>query len=307
MIKRKENNRSIQDCTLCPRMCHVNRSQGQRGFCGMTDTIYGARAALHMWEEPCISGTKGSGAVFFSGCTLRCIFCQNNRIADGSCGKPISAKRLAEIFLELQQKDAANINLVTATHFAPMVAEALQDAKMQGLHLPVVYNCSGYEREETLQMFEGLVDIWLPDFKYMDAVLGWEYSRVKDYPETAKAALAQMVRQQSRCVFDEEGYMKKGVLVRHLILPGHVKNAKQVLQYLYETYADQIYISLMNQYTPMPQVADIPLLNRKVTRREYERVLTYAMDLGIEQGYFQDGDTAGESFIPLFDYEGIEK
>lgn len=297
----------IENCILCPRMCHVNRSEGQKGFCRMSDVIYGARAALHMWEEPCISGNKGSGAVFFSGCTLRCVFCQNHSIAEGTCGKPVSIDRLTEIFLELQEQGAANINLVTACHFAPMVVEALEEAKKQGLHIPVVYNSSGYERVETLRMLEHVVDIWLPDFKYMDEKLGKEYSSASDYPDVAKAAIAEMVRQQGKCEFDEEGYMTKGVVVRHLILPGHVKNSKKVLEYLHETYGNQIYISVMNQYTPMPNVADRPPLNRKVTKREYERVLDFAIDLGIEQGYFQDGKTADESFIPLFDYEGIDK
>ena len=297
----------IQDCTLCPRMCHANRSEGQKGFCRMGDVIYGARAALHMWEEPCLSGTKGSGAVFFSGCTLRCVFCQNHSIAEGSCGKPISSARLSEIFLELQKQGAANINLVTACHFVPMIVEALETAKKQGLSIPIVYNSSGYERVETLRMLEAVVDIWLPDFKYMDAKLGKEYSSAPDYPQVAKEAIAEMVRQQGECKFDEEGYMTKGVIVRHLILPGHVKNSKMVLAYLHETYGEQIYISVMNQYTPMPKVENLSPLNRKVTKREYERVLDFAIELGIEQGYFQDGQTASESFIPMFDFEGIEK
>lgn len=297
----------IQDCTLCPRMCHVDRSAGQRGFCGMGDVIYGARAALHMWEEPCISGQKGSGAVFFSGCTLRCVFCQNYQIADGSCGKPISTERLTEIFLELQEQGAANINLVTACHFTPMVAEALEHAKEQGLCIPIVYNSSGYERVETLRQLEAAVDVWLPDFKYMDAQLGRKYSSAADYPEVAKRAIKEMVRQAGACQFDADGYIQKGVIVRHLILPGHIKNSKQVLQYLYETYGNQIFISVMNQYTPMPFVKDIEPLNRRVTKREYERVLDFAIELGIEQGYFQDGETAKDSFIPLFNYEGISK
>lgn len=295
----------ILDCTLCPRMCHANRSEGKKGFCGMSDVIYGARAALHMWEEPCISGEKGSGAVFFSGCTLRCVFCQNYAIAEGAYGKPVGIERLTEIILELQAQGAANINLVTACHFVPMVIVALKAAKEQGLRIPVVYNSSGYERVESLRMLEDVVDIWLPDFKYMDEKLGKEYSSAPDYPEVAKAAIAEMVRQQGKCEFDEDGYMTKGVVVRHLILPGHVKNSKRVLEYLHETYGEQIYISVMNQYTPMPNVEERPPLNRKVTKREYARVLDFAVDLGIEQGYFQDGETASESFVPLFNYEGI--
>ncbi|MCI6432710.1 MAG: radical SAM protein [Oliverpabstia sp.] len=300
-ISVKENH----SCTLCPRMCRVDRDSGQKGYCRMDSTVRGARAALHMWEEPCISGEKGSGAVFFSGCTLGCVFCQNRQIADGTCGKEISVERLSDIFLELQEKGAANINLVTASHFVLPVIPALEYAKSRGLKIPVVYNTGGYEKVETLRMLEGIVDVWLPDFKYMDSKLSEKYSRAKDYPEVAARALEEMVRQAGNCIFDEAGYIQKGVIVRHLILPGHTEDSKAVLQYLYETYKNKIYISVMNQYTPLPHTADMPPLNRKVTKREYDRVLDYALSLGIEQGYFQEGETAEESFIPLFDYEGL--
>ena len=300
-ISVKENH----SCTLCPRMCRVDRDSGQKGYCRMDSTVRGARAVLHMWEEPCISGEKGSGAVFFSGCTLGCVFCQNRQIADGTCGKEISVERLSDIFLELQEKGAANINLVTASHFVLPVIPALEYAKSRGLKIPVVYNTGGYEKVETLRMLEGIVDVWLPDFKYMDSKLSEKYSRAKDYPEVAARALEEMVRQAGNCIFDEAGYIQKGVIVRHLILPGHTEDSKAVLQYLYETYKNKIYISVMNQYTPLPHTADMPPLNRKVTKREYDRVLDYALSLGIEQGYFQEGETAEESFIPLFDYEGL--
>ena len=300
-ISVKENH----SCTLCPRMCRVDRDSGQKGYCRMDSTVRGARAALHMWEEPCISGEKGSGAVFFSGCTLGCVFCQNRQIADGTCGKEISVERLSDIFLELQEKGAANINLVTASHFVLPVIPALEYAKSRGLKIPVVYNTGGYEKVETLRMLEGIVDVWLPDFKYMDSKLSEKYSRAKDYPEVAARALEEMVRQAGNCIFDEAGYIQKGVIVRHLILPGHTEDSKAVLQYLYETYKNKIYISVMNQYTPLPHTADMPPLNRRVTKREYDRVLDYALSLGIEQGYFQEGETAEESFIPLFDYEGL--
>lgn len=271
----------------------------------MDSRMMGARAALHMWEEPCISGTKGSGAVFFSGCTLRCVFCQNYEIAEGICGKEITPERLEQIFLELQEQGAANINLVTATHFLPAVIPALQSARNQGLRIPVIYNTGGYERPETVKMLDGLVDVWLPDFKYMDPELGAMYSHAKDYPQKAAAALAAMVEQTGPCIFDEDGYIQKGVIVRHLILPGHTKDSRRVLGYLHETYGNKIYISVMNQYTPLSQAAGIPPLNRKVTRREYQRVLDEALELGIEQGFFQEGETAEESFIPLFNYEGL--
>ena len=296
----------MRSCTLCPRMCRVDRTAGEKGFCGMGVAVQGARAALHMWEEPCISGKKGSGAIFFSGCTLKCVFCQNREIAEGKYGKEISSRRLTEIFLELQGKGAANINLVTAGHFVVPVKEALLRAKEQGLAIPVIYNSGGYERVETLRFLEPVVDVWLPDFKYMDGRLAREYSKAEDYPQTAKKALEEMVRQAGECRFDKEGYIQKGVIVRHLILPGHTWDSMEILSYLHKTYGEHIYISVMNQYTPLPQVKDLEPLNRKVTRREYRRVLDFALELGIEQGYFQEGETAKESFIPLFDYEGLE-
>ncbi|CCZ32427.1 radical SAM domain protein [Firmicutes bacterium CAG:646] len=296
----------MRSCTLCPRMCRVDRTAGEKGFCGMGVAVQGARAALHMWEEPCISGKKGSGAIFFSGCTLKCVFCQNREIAEGKYGKEISSQRLTEIFLELQGKGAANINLVTAGHFVVPVKEALLRAKEQGLAIPVIYNSGGYERVETLRFLEPVVDVWMPDFKYMDGRLAREYSKAEDYPQTAKKALEEMVRQAGECRFDKEGYIQKGVIVRHLILPGHTRDSMEILSYLHKTYGEHIYISVMNQYTPLPQVKDLEPLNRKVTRREYRRVLDFALELGIEQGYFQEGETAKESFIPLFDYEGLE-
>ena len=230
----------MRSCALCPRMCRVDRTTGEKGFCGMGAAVQGARAALHMWEEPCISGKKGSGAVFFSGCTLKCVFCQNREIAEGKYGKEISSQRLTEIFLELQEKGAANINLVTAGHFAVPVKEALLRAKEQGLAIPVIYNSGGYERVETLRHLEPVVDVWLPDFKYMDGRLAREYSKAEDYPQTAKKALEEMVRQAGECRFDEEGYIQKGVIVRHLILPGHARDSKEILSYLHKTYGERI-------------------------------------------------------------------
>lgn len=317
------------DCCLCPRNCHVDRTQEKTGYCGQTDQIRAARAALHMWEEPCISGDAGSGAVFFSGCTLGCVFCQNHSIAAGSVGKTISTERLAEIFLELQDQKAWNINLVTAGHFAPQVVRALELAKKQGLWLPIVYNTSGYEKVETLRMFDGLVDIYLPDFKYLSGELAGAYSHATDYPQVAKHALQEMVRQvgsaqfeivsgeKSGMVTDELSVdvaysdsdlerMLRGVVVRHLVLPGHVDESKNVIRYLYETYGDQIYISIMNQYTPMPGIeVRYPELGRKITTQEYDEVVDYAIDIGVENGFIQDGETAEESFIPEFDITGI--
>ena len=295
-----------KNCCLCPRNCGIDRLAGQKGFCGVTAEIMVARAALQMWEEPCISGQEGSGAVFFSGCSLGCVFCQNRAISRGQSGKMITVERLAEIFLDLQRQKANNINLVTAGHFLVQVREALILAKKQGLTIPVVYNSSGYEKAEMLQLLDGLVDIYLPDFKYMESDLAGKYSHAKDYPEIAREALAEMVRQAGTPEFDDRGMMKKGVIVRHLLLPGHVRNSRKVLEYLYETYKDQIYISLMNQYTPMPAVLEDPQLSRKVTAREYDRLLDHAISLGVTNCFIQEGETAKESFIPEFDGEGIE-
>lgn len=298
---------AYQSCRLCPRRCGVDRSQGKRGRCGEGSIPRAARAALHMWEEPCLSGTKGSGAVFFSGCPVGCVFCQNGEIAAGRCGKAVDRERLSEIFLELQGKGAANLNLVTAVHFVPTILDALDDARRQGFSLPVVYNSSGYETADTLKSLEGYVDIYLPDFKYMDEKLAERYSYAPDYPETAKKAVEEMVRQQPRTEFDEEGYLKAGVIVRHLILPGHTRDSMAVLDYLKGTFGDQIYVSIMNQYTPLRHVALYPEINRKVTRREYEKVLDYAIGIGMEQAFIQEGQTAEESFIPMFDCEGISR
>ena len=294
-------------CTLCPRMCAVDRKSGERGICGQTTEIKVARAALHFWEEPCISGEMGSGAVFFSGCALHCVFCQNENIANGTAGKVISTERLGEIFLELQEKGANNINLVTAGHFVPQVVGALKMAKQQGLYLPVVYNTSSYEKVETLRLLEELVDIWLPDCKYRSAELAARYSRAADYPETVKTALAEMVRQTGAPLFDRRGMMKKGVIVRHLVLPGCVSDSKDVLEYLWDTFGNQIYVSIMSQYTPLPHVAAYPEINRKVTDEEYEEIVDYARFLGMSQVYIQEGGCVGESFIPPFNYEGIER
>lgn len=285
-------------------MCNVDR-EITTGYCGVKKTLRVARAALHFWEEPCISGEEGSGAVFFTGCNLRCVFCQNFQIARAEQGKEITVERLSEIFLELQEQKANNINLVTATHYVPQVVEALKIAKEKGLHIPVVYNCGGYETVETLKLLEGLVDIYLPDFKYVDHDRAKRYSRAEDYPEAAKKALAEMVRQQPEAEFDERGIMKKGVIVRHLMLPGGIKDSKAVVKYLYETYGNQIFISLMNQYTPLPHVADYPEIDRKLKKFEYDRLVDYAISLGVENGFIQEGETAEESFIPAFTNEGV--
>lgn len=300
-----KNMNKYEDCLLCPRKCGINRRTGQTGVCGVSSEIKVARAALHYWEEPCISGKKGSGAVFFSGCSLHCVFCQNREISDGKEGKVISKERLSDIFMELADKGANNINLVTPGQYIPDIVWAVNDAKSRGMKLPIIYNTSGYENVTELKLLEGIVDVYLPDFKYMDSTLSARYSRAKDYPSVAKQALSEMVRQQPDVVIDDAtGLIQKGVIVRQLLLPGHVNDAKAVLKYLYDTYHDHVYISMMSQFTPIA-LKDYPEINRTVTRREYERLVDYALEIGITNAFIQEGDVAKDSFIPAFDCEGV--
>lgn len=300
-----KNMNKYENCLLCPRKCGINRSTGQTGVCGVSSEIKVARAALHYWEEPCISGKRGSGAVFFSGCSLHCVFCQNREISDGKAGKVISKERLSDIFMELADKGANNINLVTPGQYIPDIVWAVNDAKSRGMKLPIIYNTSGYENVTELKLLEGIVDVYLPDFKYMDSTLSAMYSRAKDYPSVTKQALSEMVRQQPDVVIDDAtGLIQKGVIVRQLLLPGHVNDAKAVLKYLYDTYHNHVYISMMSQFTPIA-LKDYPEINRTVTRREYERLVDYALEIGITNAFIQEGDVAKDSFIPAFDCEGV--
>lgn len=300
-----KNMNKYKNCLLCPRKCGINRRTGQTGVCGVSSEIKVARAALHYWEEPCISGKRGSGAVFFSGCSLHCVFCQNREISDGKEGKVISKERLSDIFIELADKGANNINLVTPGQYIPDIVWAVNDAKSRGMKLPIIYNTSGYENVTELKLLEGIVDVYLPDFKYMDSTLSARYSRAKDYPSVAKQALSEMVRQQPDVVIDDAtGLIQKGVIVRQLLLPGHVNDAKAVLKYLYDTYHDHVYISMMSQFTPIA-LEDYPEINRTVTKREYERLVNYALEIGITNAFIQEGDVAKDSFIPAFDCEGV--
>lgn len=318
IIIKNSKSESMTDCTLCPRSCHADRTQMKLGVCGVGNEPVIARAALHMWEEPCISGSEGSGTVFFSGCNLGCIFCQNYDIAHRRSGTTISTGRLSEIFLELQAKKANNINLVTPTHFVPQIIEALTMAKENGLTIPIVYNSSGYESVRTLQMLDGLIDVYLPDLKYFSTALSSKFSHAPDYFEKASLAIAEMVRQTGEPLFrtktgtlltaaqyDDEALICKGTIVRHLLLPGCLEDSKAVIKYLYETFGNRIYISIMNQYTPLKQVSHIPELNRKVSSDDYEALVDYAISLGVENGFIQEGDVAAESFIPEFDGSGV--
>ena len=294
-------------CVQCPRKCKKQRVEGQvetYGYCKVSRELKIARAALHFWEEPCISGEEGSGTVFFSGCNLQCVYCQNVEIAKGMRGKTISIERLAEIFLELQEKGANNINLVTPSHYYPQIKEALLLVK-EKLIIPVIANTSSYDYVESLKEMEGLVDIYLADFKYFDSELAKKYSNVSNYPQVAKEALNEMFRQVGEPVFDDKGRMKKGMIIRHLLLPECKEDSKAIIKYLYETFGDSVFISIMNQYTPLSHVASYPELNRRITEEEYEEVVDFAIELGGENGIVQEGETAEESFIPAFDGEGV--
>ena len=358
-----ERNKKMENniCTLCPRECKVNRSEGKIGYCSVSgEEVYVSMASLHLWEEPYISGTSemqkdpdcpinGSGTIFFAGCNMHCVYCQNYAISKSEAGKAYSVAELAKLMLELQDRGAANINLVTPTHYTPQIIEAVKLArlgmkieageksglmatgamvneKLHKIEIPIVYNCSGYEKVETLKLLEGIVDIYLTDFKYMDAEIAKKYSNAPDYPDVAKEALKEMYRQQPKLVFgdvmttsaatiktasntsrntDENSeyipMLKKGVVVRHLLLPGCTKNAMSVMKYLHDEYGDNINVSLMSQYTPVDDIQKrAPELNRKVTKREYEKVISFCLDNDIENVFIQEGDVATESFIPNF-------
>ena len=292
---------SYQNCTLCPRRCGADRTNGQLGFCRHPDKIYAARAAAHYWEEPVISGSFGSGAVFFSGCTLKCLFCQNGVISQENRGKEISTAHLREIFLKLIDDGVQNINLVTPTHFLPSILPALTPK----LPVPVVYNCGGYERVETLRELEGLVDIYLPDMKYSDPKLAGILSAAPDYVEIAKAAIAEMYRQVGSAVIEDE-IMQRGMIVRHLMLPGELDNTLGVLDWFSEAFPKgDVLFSLMSQYVPMGKAKTMPPYDRRITEDEYDAALSYLELLGIENGFTQDFSAAAEEYIPDFSFEGL--
>lgn len=296
---------SSSPCSLCPRKCGAMRALGENGLCGAGASIRAAKASIHEWEEPCLSGSGGSGTVFFSGCPLKCVFCQNREISEGGFGKDITVARLAEIFLSLQEQGAHNINLVTAAQYVDSIIEAVEQARGLGLRIPIVYNSSGYERVETLRALQGTVDIYLPDFKYMCDSLALRYSGVRDYVKTAMAAIDEMVGQQGECIFDESGILKRGVIIRHLMLPLQLADTKRVLEHIYKSYGDHVFISLMSQYTPFGDLSEYPELAKPLSPIEYEGAVDYALELGIENGYLQEGEVAKESFIPPFDLKGI--
>ena len=289
----------LESCFLCPRNCGVNRYQTV-GVCGAGSKIKVAHYGLHMWEEPVISGKTGSGTIFFSYCNLKCIFCQNYKISSGGYGKEITNERFCELCLDLQKQGANNINLVTPTHFVPQIVESIHKIKDKSLTIPVVYNTRSYEKISTIRMLKGIVDIYLADLKYYDDNLARQYSHVNDYFHYASLAIDEMVKQVGKFVIKDR-LMKRGIIVRILILPGHVDDAKKLVHYLYTTYHDTIIISLMNQYTPLKKFDKYPNLERKVNNQEYQEVIDYALDLGVKYAFIQEGETQSESFIPNFD------
>lgn len=293
----------LKNCCLCPRKCGINRYE-QKGYCGANNKLKIAHYSLHMWEEPVISGDTGSGTIFFSNCNMKCMYCQNKKISLDGYGKYTSLKRLEEIMMELQDKGANNINLVTPTHYVPQIAKVLKRIKNKSLNIPVVYNTSSYENVGTLMMMNNLVDIYLADLKYYDDELALKYSFCSDYFETATMAIDEMYRQVGGLQVSEDGLLKKGVIVRVLILPGHIEDAKNIINYLYKTFGDSIIISIMNQFTPVNK-CKYDNLNRKVTDDEYNEVIDFAVELGIVNAFVQEGDAAEESFIPDFDKNNI--
>ncbi|MBQ7668533.1 MAG: radical SAM protein [Clostridia bacterium] len=295
----------LENCELCPRKCGVNRLENKLGFCGAGNDIRVARASLHKWEEPCLSGTNGSGTVFFSYCTLKCVFCQNYNLSHENFGKEITIEKLSDIFLTLQEKKAHNINLVTPTHYIPQIIEAIKMSRKNGLTLPIVYNSSGFENPEIIKLLSGYIDIYLPDFKYFDNTLAKKYSLANNYFEYATKSIEEMLKQVGEPKFDGD-ILKRGVIIRHLILPGFTEDSKKILKYLYENYKDKVYISIMNQYTPIHKnLTNYSEIDKKLTEKEYDEVIDYAISLGIENAFIQEGETAKESFIPDFDLSGI--
>ncbi len=294
----------LQKCEICPRRCKVDRTKFV-GFCGANDKIKIALVSLHQWEEPCLVGTHGAGTIFFANCNLRCCFCQNYEISQKNYGVEVDINRLAEIFLEQQSRNAANIDLVTPTHYVPQIIEALKIAKTNGLTLPIVYNSNGYENLETIELLRDYVDIFLPDLKYFDDETAIKYSAAPNYFEIATAAIKKMFEIVGAVKFDEIGQLKCGVIVRHLVLPSYRHESMKIVEWLYKTFGDKIYISLMNQYTPMFNASKYKKINRQLTTFEYNSVINYAVDIGIKNCYIQYGKTASKNFVPNFDCSGV--
>ncbi|HEY8892884.1 MAG TPA: radical SAM protein [Clostridium sp.] len=292
-------------CNLCPRKCLVNRLEGELGFCRASKDVKIAKVSLYHWEEPCISGSKGSGTVFFSNCNLRCVFCQNYKISHEGNGKTVSINRLSEIFLEQQERGALNINLVTPTHYVPQIIEALKLAKDMGLNIPILYNSNGYENIDTIKSLRGLIDVYLPDLKYYKDKYALKYSNAPNYFNVTRKVITEMVSQVGINTFDDSGIILKGVIIRHLMLPGLLFDSKKVIDFIYNTFNDSVYISLMNQYTPMQDLSEYPEINKVLNPNHYETLINYCLDLGITKCFIQENGTSSKAFIPKFDLSGV--
>lgn len=301
----KSSVNSLKNCSLCPRNCSVNRVKGKTGVCRAGVNPKVALASIHMWEEPCISGTKGSGTVFFSHCNLKCVFCQNFDISQQDFGKEISIEELAEIFIKQQNKGVHNINMVSPTQYLIQVKQAVSLAKQNGLSIPVLYNTNGYESVERLKILKGLIDVYLPDLKYAKNDLGQKYSGVNDYFEKASEAVLEMYSQVGAPIFDDNGIIQKGLIIRHLILPGQLENSKKVLDWIRANLPNDIYISLMCQYTPIYKAGDYPELNRRLRKREYEEIIDYFFEIGLENGFAQEMSSAEKVYTPKFNLDGV--
>ncbi len=295
----------LEKCNLCMRNCNVNRNNGGTGICNSSNNIKIARAALHFWEEPCISGEKGSGTVFFSNCNLKCAFCQNYKISSEGFGTEIKIERLSEIFLELQDKGANNINLVTPTHFVPQIIEALKIAKSKGLNLPIIYNTNSIDSLDTIKALNGYIDVYLPDFKYFEDKYSLKYSKIKGYSKNVIEILEEMLRQVGEPKFNKDGIILKGVIVRHLLLPGLLFDSKKIIDTVYRKFGDSIYISLMNQYTPMHNAKMYPEINKSINEKTYDSLINYALSIGVKNGFIQESGTNSEEFVPDFNNEGV--
>lgn len=295
----------LEKCNLCMRNCNVNRNKGVKGVCNSTNNIRIARAALHFWEEPCISGENGSGTVFFSNCNLKCVFCQNYEISSEGFGKEITVDRLADIFIELQEKGANNINLVTPTHFVPQIIEALKIAKNNGLDLPIVYNTNSIDTLDTIKALKGYIDVYLPDFKYFEDKYAMKYSKIKGYSKNVIDVIDEMIKQVGAPKFNKDGIIEKGVIVRHLLLPGLLFDSKKVVDAIYNNFGDNVYISLMNQYTPIHNAKMYPEINKSINEKTYDVLIDYALSIGVKNGFIQESGTNSKEFVPDFNNEGV--
>ena len=295
----------LEKCDLCPRKCFVNRASGELGFCTASNDVKIAKASLHHWEEPCISGLLGSGTVFFSNCNLKCVFCQNHKISHDGYGKIVSISRLSEIFLEQQSRGALNINLVTPSHYVPQIIEALKLAKSCGLNIPILYNSNGYENVDTIKILRGFIDVYLPDLKYYNDKYAVKYSKAPNYFASARAVITEMVSQVGAPKFDSDGILQKGVLIRHLMLPGLLFDSKKILDFVHSTFNDSVYISLMNQYTPMHESFKYPEINKVINPNHYEALINYALKIGITKCFIQESGTSSKSYVPNFDLSNV--